>query len=385
MESDEEPPTLVSTALASLDLENNPDATTEQRKAPVPVTIITGFLGSGKTTLLLRLLSDPQQTRKIAVILNEFGESSGIDKSLTMGKDGTITEEWLELANGCFCCSIKDMGVKAIENLIKKNKDFDCVLLETTGLADPAPIASMFWLDEALQSELYLDGIVTVVDAKLISDYLGEAKEGGGINEATKYREGDAHNGRQIALADRIVLNKVDLVDQATIEKAESNIRAINTVAKLNTAIRARVPLDWIFDLHSFDHHQKDPFADHHGHGHRLDPEVKTVTFSFSGTVSQQRLDVWLQCLLWEKELPGMPKDCEPPCILRFKALIDMDHSPNKYVVQAVQELFDIQVGSQWETDAERMNKLVFIGKNLDQARLEQSFKASCLASTQRQ
>ncbi|KAJ3352257.1 COBW domain-containing protein 1 [Kappamyces sp. JEL0680] len=337
MESDEEPPTLVSTALASLDLENNPDATTEQRKAPVPVTIITGFLGSGKTTLLLRLLSDPQQTRKIAVILNEFGESG------------------CSLINGDPSSQRRDMGVKAIENLIKKNKDFDCVLLETTGLADPAPIASMFWLDDALQSELYLDGI--------------------------------------IALADRIVLNKVDLVDQATIEKAESNIRAINTVAKLNTAIRARfggranrrVPLDWIFDLHSFDHHQKDPFADHHGHGHRLDPQVKTVTFSFSGTVSQQRLDIWLQCLLWEKELPGMPKDCEPPCILRFKALIDMDHSPDKYVVQAVQELFDIQVGSQWETDAERMNKLVFIGKNLDQARLEQSFKASCLASTQQQ
>jgi G3E family GTPase len=107
------------------------------RKNAVPVTIITGFLGSGKTTLLMRLINDPNQTRKIAVILNEFGSSMGIDKSLVIGKDGQITEEWLELANGCFCCSVKDAGVKAIENLLKKNREFDCVLLETTGLADP--------------------------------------------------------------------------------------------------------------------------------------------------------------------------------------------------------------------------------------------------------
>lgn len=115
-------------------------------RPPIPVTIITGFLGSGKSTLIMRLLNDPTHQKKIAVILNEFGASSGIDKSLSIGKDGQITEEWLELANGCFCCSVKDMGVKAIENLLKKNREFDYVLLETTGLADPGPIASMFWM-----------------------------------------------------------------------------------------------------------------------------------------------------------------------------------------------------------------------------------------------
>merc|ERR1719244_615259 len=131
----------------------------------IPVTIITGQLGAGKTTLLNHVLTE-QHGKKIAVILNEFGEGDSLEKSLSVGQDGDLFEEWLELRNGCLCCSVKDNGVKAIENLMKKRGKFDYVLLETTGLADPGPIASMFWMDEALCSELYLDGVVTVVDAK---------------------------------------------------------------------------------------------------------------------------------------------------------------------------------------------------------------------------
>lgn len=134
------------------------------------------------------------------------------------------------LTVGISSCSVKDSGVKAIEMLLKKNKHFDCVLLETTGLADPAPIASLFWLDSALQSELYLDGIVTVVDAKYLPQYLMEQKEGGQVNEATK----------QIALADRIILNKTDLVSEEQVKALEEKIRAINNVAILNKCSRAK-------------------------------------------------------------------------------------------------------------------------------------------------
>lgn len=132
---------------------------------PVPVTIITGYLGAGKTTLLNYILNE-QHDKKIAVILNEFGEGSALEKSVSVGQDGELYEEWLELRNGCLCCSVKDNGVKAIENLMTKRGKFDYVLLETTGLADPGPIASIFWLDKELGSDIFLDGIVTVIDSK---------------------------------------------------------------------------------------------------------------------------------------------------------------------------------------------------------------------------
>ncbi|KAI5750686.1 hypothetical protein M8J77_000359 [Diaphorina citri] len=132
---------------------------------PVPVTIITGYLGAGKTTLLNYILTE-QHDKKIAVILNEFGEGSAMEKSVSVGDNGNLYEEWLELKNGCLCCSVKDNGVKAIENLMLKRGKFDYILLETTGLADPGPIAKVFWLDKELGSDIYLDGIVTVVDCK---------------------------------------------------------------------------------------------------------------------------------------------------------------------------------------------------------------------------
>jgi G3E family GTPase len=126
---------------------------------------VTGFLGSGKTTLMNYILT-AQHGRRIAVILNEFGQGSAMEKSMSIGQDGALFEEWLELRNGCLCCSVKDNGVKAIENLMEKSGSFDYILLETTGLADPVPIAGMFWLDDELGSQIALDGIVTMVDAK---------------------------------------------------------------------------------------------------------------------------------------------------------------------------------------------------------------------------
>ncbi|XP_074789288.1 zinc-regulated GTPase metalloprotein activator 1A-like isoform X12 [Athene noctua] len=151
----------------------------------IPVTIITGYLGAGKTTLLNYILTE-QHNKRIAVILNEFGEGSALEKSLSISQGGELYEEWLELRNGCLCCSVKDSGVKAIENLMQRRGKFDYILLETTGLADPGAVASMFWVDSELGSDIYLDGIVSVVDAKHGLQHLTEEKPEGLVNEASR-------------------------------------------------------------------------------------------------------------------------------------------------------------------------------------------------------
>ncbi|XP_063461637.1 zinc-regulated GTPase metalloprotein activator 1A-like isoform X2 [Pan paniscus] len=153
--------------------------------AKIPVTIITGYLGAGKTTLLNYILTE-QHSKRVAVILNEFGEGSALEKSLAVSQGGELYEEWLELRNGCLCCSVKDNGLRAIENLMQKKGKFDYILLETTGLADPGAVASVFWVDAELGSDIYLDGIITIVDSKYGLKHLTEEKPDGLINEATR-------------------------------------------------------------------------------------------------------------------------------------------------------------------------------------------------------
>ncbi|KAF1609285.1 UNVERIFIED_CONTAM: COBW domain-containing protein 1, partial [Eudyptes robustus] len=180
----------------------------------IPVTIITGYLGAGKTTLLNYILTE-QHNKRIAVILNEFGEGIALEKSLAISQGGELYEEWLELRNGCLCCSVKDNGVKAIENLMQRRGKFDYILLETTGLADPGTVASMFWVDSELGSDIYLDGIVSVVDAKHGLQHLTEQKPEGLVNEAS----------RQVALADLIIINKTDLVSGEELNKVRTSVR----------------------------------------------------------------------------------------------------------------------------------------------------------------
>ncbi|XP_054948197.1 zinc-regulated GTPase metalloprotein activator 1A-like isoform X9 [Pan paniscus] len=181
--------------------------------AKIPVTIITGYLGAGKTTLLNYILTE-QHSKRVAVILNEFGEGSALEKSLAVSQGGELYEEWLELRNGCLCCSVKDSGLRAIENLMQKKGKFDYILLETTGLADPGAVASVFWVDAELGSDIYLDGIITIVDSKYGLKHLTEEKPDGLINEAT---------------------------------------RSINGLGQILETQRSRVDLSNVLDLHAFD------------------------------------------------------------------------------------------------------------------------------------
>ncbi|KAJ1553788.1 COBW domain-containing protein 1, partial [Cladochytrium tenue] len=296
--------------------------------------------------------------------------AANIDKSLTVSSGGAEAEEWLELNNGCMCCEMKDAGVKAIESLMRKKGKFDYILLETTGLADPGPIASMFWLDDGLQSDLYLDGVVALVDAKFALQHIKETKEDGSVNEAI----------RQIALADRLVINKIDLVGSADLEELEETVRSVNAAAPILRTSRSNVPVEFLLDIHAFDERTKVQFAepapscDEHdcavpGHIHRhIDQAVKTVAINCPTVVSRARLEAWLQALLWERSPPppsGVTPQADPPFtdsaapeVLRLKALLECP-AGRRLAVQGVHELYECRDAGAW--DAADEGKLVLI------------------------
>ncbi|RHZ74093.1 hypothetical protein Glove_227g41 [Diversispora epigaea] len=354
---------------------------TETYSKKVPITVITGFLGSGKTTLLNYILTE-QHGKRIAVILNEFGESIGIEKAMSVAQDGELFEEWLELDNGCLCCSIKDNGVKAIENLMQKKGKFDYILLETTGLADPGPICSIFWLDEDLGSDIYLDGIITLVDAKHIQKYISEVKKDGIINEAVK----------QIAISDRIIINKIDLVT-SSLDFIEEQIRNINSVAKIIRTEKSRVALNFILDIHAFDFKKPDLLStlpdsnyknDNYQHqNHNINEGVKTICLSkFPSLINLKRFEDWIQCLLWDKIIPistnTIPSVSDNEIkILRLKGIFTPIQSPEfRVFVQGVEELYDLQYFPKYndkDNDNNVKDKLVIIGTNLNYNKLRNS------------
>lgn len=365
---DDAPPSLV-TDEPELQLQRQALPTDTKK---VPITVVTGYLGSGKSTLLNYIAT--QREKKIAIILNEFGDSADIERSLTVkegggdddGEEGpkrpSIYEEWLELENGCLCCTVKDSGVIAIEKLMEKKGKFDYILLETTGIADPGPIANMFWLDDALASTIYLDGIITVLDAQSIIERLDDTN-----NESLTTAS------IQVSHADVILLNKVDMVSGGELDKIKERIRSINSLANIVETRYSRVPsLNTILDLGAYDGRIEEEKLREHSHGFH-DSRITTVSKTFPTVNEQQlkRVENWLQHVLWEKELAGQPVD-----VHRTKGRLVNKNDGQLSVIQGVRETYEIiETENKVESDDERYSKIVLIGKGLSQKLLDDGFR----------
>jgi G3E family GTPase len=331
---------------------------------PIPVTIITGFLGSGKTTLLNRVLTHPDSTR-IAVIQNEFGEI-GIDHELTVREDEGI----FEMQNGCLCCTVRDDLIRILESLRNRKAEFDRILIETTGLADPIPVAQTFFSSIHIQKDFQLDGIITVVDARHVVLQLEQTPE----------------TRNQIVCADLIILNKIDLVDLETQQDVMSKVKEINEDATIISTSHSDVPLEKLFNIsllhpekikdveasfesaegngHSHTHERHD----NHIHPHEHDDDVTSLSLEFDGFMDLERLDAWLNMLTM---LQGNS-------LYRMKGILNLPDDHRKFVFQSVFAVLQGDFGKAWKPDEKRRNRFVFIGKNLNKALLTDGFKA-CL------
>ncbi|KAJ1722559.1 hypothetical protein LPJ53_003019 [Coemansia erecta] len=346
----------------------------------VPATILTGYLGSGKTTLLNYILT-AEHGKRIAVIMNEFGDSQGIDQSFTSVSNGAMVEDWLDLKNGCLCCTVKDKGLKAIETLMERKGKFDYILLETTGLADPGNIAAMLWSNEELGSDIRLDGVVTMVDSKNILRQLDETPpEGETMNEVQK----------QLAFADRIVLNKVDLVSDETVQTVRGIVEAINGTADVSSAEFAKVDLDSILGIGAYTDVAlgRRQFSGS-GHHHHIDRNISTMALEAPGQLRWSAVDEWIQELLWDSRIPGVPGAGENMEILRLKALLltadfkpvgaDEKTARATVVVQGVREMYDSFVvpdNNKVDIEHAASYRVVLIGRCLPQDALLASWDA---------
>ena len=380
-------------------------------EAPIPVTIITGFLGSGKTTLLNYILT-AEHGHKIAVIENEFGEVS-IDDGLV--QVDRVAEEILTLDNGCVCCTVRGDLVKTMHNLLERRHNFDYIIVETTGMADPTPVAITFQFDELLKKHTKMDAIVTVVDAAHVLQHLREKMPEGVVNESVQ----------QIAFADKILLNKTDLVDKEKLGEVRKEIRTINAFATVMETQYSKVDLKEVLDVRAFsieklnnfkveeeedhhhhhdhkhdhhdhehhkhDHHDHDHKHDHHDHDHhkhdhhdhddhdikhrntkklRHDSGVGSVGLQVEGELDIVELNQWLGTFL----------STRGDDIYRSKGILCIEGTDDKFVFQGVHMMTTMATSANtpgiepWKEGEKRMNKMVFIGKNLDRNEITEGF-----------
>ncbi|KAK0382534.1 CobW/HypB/UreG [Colletotrichum limetticola] len=371
---DDAPPDLVEAGTVVED-----DLPPSESQIKVPITIVTGYLGAGKTTLLNYILT-AQHGKKIAVIMNEFGDSLDIEKSLTVNKGDEQVEEWLEVGNGCICCSVKDTGVNAIESLMEKKGAFDYILLETTGLADPGNLAPLFWVDDGLGSTIYLDGIVTLVDAKNILRSLDDPAGKIEIDEDHKEDDGHSHGPLmttahvQISHADVIVINKSDLVSEEELGQIRSRIESINGLAKIHVTKQSEVPKleGFLLDLHAYDQ-VTELDTSQKGHSH-LDSTISTVSIPVPKLAPSQleKIDWWLRKILWDRKLPGDEKTTLE--VHRSKGRLVFNNGDIK-LIQGVREIFEIldSPDQSREVTQAQGGKIILIGRHLKGVDFEKS------------